>query len=145
MDTNRNDLFMPSGMEVEAANLHSPGCSCTLHSHHVDSSTPGWRDKLNSVKSEVAANASLLRGQFVDKKSELMSTVSGRVTALRSSVRDRANAIRTRVDNELRTNTGKWTGIVAGAGAGLGLLSRLIRHRMQARTSMPEVLIISSC
>ena len=160
---NRNDLQMPSGIEVECASMHSPTCSSGVHNHSFKSSA-GRRDKLNSIRSDMMRTANRLRGQLTDKKSELMTSASRRVNGLRATVcqkanelrnaaidrantlrtsaRDRVNVTRMRIDNELRTNTAKWTGIAAGAGLGLGLLSRLIRHRMQARRSMPEAVII---
>lgn len=45
------------------------------------------------------------------------------------------------VQHNMRTNTMTWTGIAAGAGFGLGLVGRIMRHRA-ART--PHIVIIEN-
>jgi len=52
-------------------------------------------------------------------------------------MRDKLHHVRLNV----RSNPTKWAGIAAGAGFGLGLIGRIIRHRA-ADDSIPHIVII---
>jgi len=45
---------------------------------------------------------------------------------------------------DVRSNPAKWAGIMTGAGIGLGLAGRYLRHRMK-QNRMPRLVIIEAC
>lgn len=54
---------------------------------------------------------------------------------------ERAQQIQQRFIDNMRSNPTKWAGIAAAAGFGLGVLGRVMRHRME---QVPQLVIIES-
>jgi hypothetical protein len=52
--------------------------------------------------------------------------------------------LKAKLNRTLRSNPAKWAGIAAGVGVGLGILGRVMRHRM-AKRAQPELVIIEAC
>jgi len=77
--------------------------------------------------------------------------LSQKAVDLKSRASTSVRTARTGAEGEMRANPGKWAGIAAGAGLGLGLLGRLLHHRTHTkkkhrREHLPGVLIIeASC
>jgi hypothetical protein len=76
--------------------------------------------------------------------------LSQKAVDLKSRASTSVRTARTDAEGELRSNPGKWAGIAAGAGLGLGLLGRLLHHQLHRkharRQRMPAVLIVeASC
>lgn len=83
-------------------------------------------------------------GPWRDKINAVGSTARTKVMEANDRVRGRLTETRGRVLGSLRSKTVAWAGIAAGAGFGLGLMTRMIRYRMKSR-SLPEVVVIEAC
>lgn len=66
----------------------------------------------------------------------IMEKFSGMRRSMRASMTDRMD----RLQGQLRANPTKWAGIAAGAGFGLGMIGRIMRHRMNA--PLPHIIIV---
>ncbi len=145
MDNNRTSdvhgsscgvVHMPSGLEVESARLHMPSDGGQHTSGMTES---GWKEKLETVKSNGLSKLSSVRDIVSDRVSSLKPVAHRQIDSVRSGVRRTMS----RTNGHLRSNPGKWAGAAIGAGFGLGILGRLMLHRAQNR-QMPEVIILSA-
>ena len=83
----------------------------------------------------------------MDVKAKLVgmkSKVACQSRMLTGRVKSQSLHLKTNAQQSLRSNPTKWAGIAAGVGLGLGILGRVMRHRM-ARRSRPELVIIEAC
>lgn len=163
-----NDWRMPSGFEVESASLHTPTVVVTEPAPL--SAAEKVAGKLNELKSRAAEAVSSVRSAVNGKVDEVKPMVAGvrdqlenKAIAMRNQVEAKATMLRadveTRVDSlkenaeaqlthlqqDVRSNPMKWAGISAGAGIGIGLVSRWMHHRSKVRARQtPQVLIIEA-
>src|SRR5436190_1493128 len=93
-------------------------------------------DSGRSMKSRVDE----LKVRGMEAARSIGRTVSTRSASVRSTMAARAAGVR----QDVRSNPAKWVGIVTGAGIGLGLVGRYLRHRVKQR-SMPRLVIIEAC
>ena len=119
-----SSMSLPSGLEVESARLHMP----TEGGQHTSGLThSSWREKLDTMK---------------NRSMETLNSARGSVATRISSVKPAARRQISRVQTNLRSHPGTWTGAAVGAGFAVGLMGRLLLDRSQRR-SMPEVIVIS--
>lgn len=163
-----NDWRMPSGYEVEPATLHTP--TVVVLEPAPLSVSEKITGKLNELKSRTTEAVSSMRSAMNAKVEEMKPMVAGmrdqaesKVVTMRNQAEAKAMMLRadveTRIDTlkenaetqltqlqqDVRTNPMKWAGISAGAGVGLGLISRWMHHRAKVRArQMPQVLIIEA-
>lgn len=148
-------LRAPSGIEVESARTHLPGIVISevifedhlLSDHSHDGSV---KDRLYHLKKRASESMSSVQHDLSGRISNVTRDVSTRLSSLKTTARERAITIRSsaegqvrRVESELRANPGKWAGIAAGAGLGLGIVGRIIRHRAR-RGRLPSLVIVDS-
>ena len=67
-----------------------------------------------------------------------------KLIGMTSKMKSQSRSITTNARQSLRANPAKWAGIAAGVGLGLGVLGRVMRHRMGKR-ARPELVIIEAC
>ena len=136
MDTN---VRLPSGSEVESATFHAP-ISCGAPTDV--SSKSGIRGKLDDLKDRGISKLHEVQRNVTGKTELVKSNVSRSVAQARTSVRQGTRSSIAQMQESMRTSPGKWIGIAAGAGFGLGMIGRLA----QARRSrpMPDLVIIES-
>jgi ElaB/YqjD/DUF883 family membrane-anchored ribosome-binding protein len=170
---NTNDWRMPSGFEVESATLRTPVVTVTEPAPL--SVTEKATNKLNELKTRAADAVSSVRGAIHDKVEDVRPIVAARVSGVRNDLESKAVTMRnqveakatmlradveTRIDTlkesaeaqvthlqqDVRSNPMKWAGISAGAGIGIGLISRWMHHRakVRARHTPQQVLIIEA-
>lgn len=132
-----NVIHMPSGLEVESARLHMP----TDGGQHTSGLTrSGWREKLDTIKSHSMNRISSVRHTVSDRVSSIAPVAQRQMDSMRSGLRGSMAKAQT----HLRTNPAKWAGAAVGAGFGVGLLGRLMLHRSQIRSAMPEVIVLNA-
>jgi len=115
----------------------------------VDEVKPIVTSKVNSVTSKVNS----VRDQLDSKVVTMRNQVEAKATMLRTDVETRVGALKSKAEMELtslrddvRTNPIKWAGISAGAGMGIGLVSRWMHHRAKVNARrVPQIVIIESC
>ncbi|MEA2339014.1 MAG: hypothetical protein QOE82_3021 [Thermoanaerobaculia bacterium] len=78
-----------------------------------------------------------------EKLTSLPGRIRSRSEEKLAEVKPRLNAMSMKANDSLRGNPAKWAGIAAGAGLGLGLMGRFLRHRAKVRR-MPAVVIIEA-
>lgn len=132
-----DDVHVPSGFEVESATTHrSENLMLDDHSHDG-----GMKDKLYHLRSRGMETWGSVRSDMSDRVSTWTPMVRDRVTTMRSSVMDRISSLR----GAMKSNPGKWAGIAAGAGFGIGLVGRLMRHRSRMTDDMTSIVIVGAC
>lgn len=165
---NTTDWRMPSGFEVESAALHSPtvvvvepaplttaekvsGKLNELKSRAADA-VSSVRNALNDKVEEVKPMVAGVRDQMESKAVTMRNQVGAKATMLRADVETRIDTLKetaesqlTHLQQDVRSNPMKWAGISAGAGIGIGLVSRWMHHRAKVRARQtPQVLIIEA-
>ena len=169
---NTNDWRMPSGFEVESASLHTPSVTViepaplsaaekvtsTLNelksraTEAVSSVRTAINEKVDEVKPIVAARVSGVVDQMESKAVTMRNQVEAKATMMRADVETRIDTLKenaeaqmTHLQQDVRMNPMKWAGISAGAGLGIGLVSRWMHHRTKVRARhTPQVLIIEA-
>lgn len=81
-----------------------------------------------------------LKVRGMDAMHSMQRMVSTRSASMRSTMAAKAAG----VQHDVRSNPAKWAGIMTGAGIGLGLVGRYLRHRMK-QNRMPRLVIIEAC
>jgi ElaB/YqjD/DUF883 family membrane-anchored ribosome-binding protein len=83
--------------------------------------------------------------------SGLKERVMSKVTDVRRAANRKARLVETMAGSsvtaakqQVRGNPAKWAGIAAGAGLGIGLLGRYLRHRSKHH-HIPNLVIIEAC
>ena len=91
-----------------------------------------------------------MRSRGLESIHSMTSGMSERVSSIRPIAEQRVASVRNnmklqvdRLQMQLRSNPTKWAGIAAGAGFGLGLIGRIMRHRA-SHPSIPRLIIIES-
>ena len=129
MDTIRSSDALPSGFEVESAEfVVVDPVAPPLHEHG------GLKDNLRHRLDDVKRSVALTR-------SRVRSNVQSRVRNVRPMVTSSVS----NVQQQLRGNPTKWAGIAAGAGLGIGLLGRWMRHRAKEHRIPTLVVIEAAC
>ena len=123
VDIRNSELRVPSGFEVESASQHMPG-------------GPDWQPMEHDLKSKMDE----LKVRGMDAVRSMKQTMATRST----SMRDMMMAKTSGMQRDMRSNPAKWAGIMTGAGIGLGLVGRYLRHRMK-RNRVPRLVIIEAC
>ncbi|HSP34618.1 MAG TPA: hypothetical protein VLU46_09915 [Thermoanaerobaculia bacterium] len=134
---NTSDVRVPSGFDVESATTHrSENLILDDHSHDA-----GMKDKLYHLRSRGMETWGSMRSGMSDRVSTWTPMVRDRVTTMRSSVMERIS----RMQGEMKSNPGKWAGIAAGAGFGIGLVGRLLRRRSRMTDDRTSIVIVGAC
>lgn len=115
-----------------------------LSDHSHDGS---MQDKLYHMKSRgIDAMNSMKR----DLDQKWMPMANEKLSSMRSGMKMKSDrwqmqmkAKSSQLQMQLRSNPTKWAGIAAGAGFGLGLIGRIMRHRAK-RAVIPHIVIIES-
>jgi hypothetical protein len=92
-----------------------------------------WKEKLSAIPAQVKSTCVTKLGSVKTRAAEVKPMVSARVRSLSSGVQQK-----------LRAKPAMWAGVAAGAGFGLGMMGRLMRHRMH-RDVMPTLIIVEAC
>jgi ElaB/YqjD/DUF883 family membrane-anchored ribosome-binding protein len=115
------DLLEPDELDMESSQ-YEPGSATRSHGREK------WRSKLAALKSRGFERVGSMRDQM-----------TGKVSSARAGVNDRVAG----ANRNMRSHPAKWAGIAAGAGVGLGLMSRLLRARR--RRQLPDLILIETC
>lgn len=116
------------------------------------------KEKLEAVRRDVRSHLEDAKSHIDDRVATvdnrltmLKEQLDRRVVAARAEVRDRVTSMESSVRNglgqveqDVRSNPMKWAGISAGAGIGIGLVSRWMHHRRSHRLGMPSIIVIES-
>lgn len=76
-------------------------------------------------------------------KEKITAKVSDARVAV-AGLKPRMIAMSMKATSSIRTNPARWAGIAVGAGLGIGLIGRFLKHRARDRR-MPAVVIIEAC
>lgn len=112
----------------------------------------GMKDKLYHFRSRAIDKMNTMKRDMNDMKRDVsekwMPMASERMNSMRSGMKMKADELqremKTRVSGlemQLKANPTKWAGIAAGAGFGLGLIGRIMRHRSH-RAAIPRIVVI---
>ena len=143
------DVRVPSGFEVESATLHRNE-NRMLDDHTHDG---GMKDKLYHLRSRGIEMMNTWKSDMNERISTWKPMAQERMTSMRSTVNDQISNLQTRAKGEIsnlqsqmKSNPGKWAGIAAGAGLGIGLIGRMLRHRARMRSEdLPSIVIVGAC
>ena len=105
----------------------------------------GMKDKLYHLRSR---GIDVMNTVKRDVNEKWMPMANERMSSMRSGMKMKTDKLqremKTRVsdlESQLKANPTKWAGIAAGAGFGLGLIGRIMRHRAH-RAATPHIVII---
>lgn len=91
-----------------------------------------------------------MRSRGTESIHSMTRGVSERVSSIKPMAQERVSRVRNgmklqvdKLQMQVRSNPTKWAGIAAGAGFGLGLIGRIMRHRA-SHGSIPRLVIIES-
>ena len=136
---NTSDVRVPSGFDVESATTHRSE-NLMLDDHTHDG---GMKDKLYHLRSRGMEQWGTLQSEMNSRIATWKPIAQQRMTSMRDGLRSRM----TDLQGEMKSNPGKWAGIAAGAGLGLGLIGRMLRHRSARMRyeDLPDIIVVGAC
>jgi hypothetical protein len=135
---NTSDLRVPGGLEVESATLHRNE-NRLLDDHTHDG---GMKDRIYHLRSRGMEKLDDLKCLMNEKVSTLKPMAQERMTSMRDGVKGRISSLQ----SQMKSSPGKWAGIAAGAGLGIGLIGRMLRNRVRVRSEdLPGIVIVGAC
>lgn len=102
----------------------------------------GMKDKIYHLRSRGMEKLDDLKCLVNEKVSTWKPMAQERMTSMRSGVKDQISSLQ----SQMKSSPGKWAGIAAGAGLGIGLIGRMLRHRARMRSmDLPDIVIVGAC
>jgi hypothetical protein len=99
----------------------------------------GIKDKWFHMRSRGMESIHTMTRDMNERVSSIKPMAQTRMTAMRNGM----SLQMSKLQMQLRANPTKWAGIAAGAGFGLGLMGRIMRHRA-AHASIPHLVVIET-
>ncbi|HEX9161546.1 MAG TPA: hypothetical protein VF980_07540 [Thermoanaerobaculia bacterium] len=130
-------MRVPAGFEVETARLRIPIETHLLSDHSHDGSV---NDKLYHMKSRGKERIESWKRTVNSKLESVKPIAQQRVSSLRDEVKGQMSSLHMK----MRSNPQMWAGIAAGAGLGLGIMGRIMRHRVKQRMPLPHIIVIEA-
>lgn len=143
MNTTRDDVMYgnsmgtPSGSEVESARFHAP----VGNSVAVTVKPLGSRSKIDDLKARGMTKMNELKHTLSERTEVMKNSVSRASMSAQSNARHQMM----KMQSSMRTSPGKWAGIAAATGFGVGMIGRIAQWRSNKhRTGGHEVVIIEA-
>lgn len=90
---------------------------------------PGFRGRLDTMKSDLATRAQGLRRSVAETRVAIRDGAETRVAGMQTS---------------MRSNPMMWAAVAAGTGFAVGLIARVAQSRRRQRHPIPEIIIIEA-